>query len=172
MELENGGACPSWCHRKAILEENTTLRSSPWGAILPLSPGLDYMWPNWLFSSKDWWFDLFSAILFPNNCLASPLPGQSIQPEGKGRAPMHPLHICPLGYPIGSPATWRCILEPERSGLLALIKRLKSWLNIHIPHNHLRWRNLKCMVRWILGVRPRLENRSVVRVRERRLTLT
>lgn len=114
--------------------------------------------------------DLIYSQQFSFLTIAWPPHSQASLCNQKGRAPMHPLHICPLGYPIGSLSTRRCILEPERSGLLALIERLKSWLNIHIPRIHLRWRNLKCMVRWILGLRPRLENRSVVRVRERQLT--
>ena len=62
-----------WCHCKAIWGENTTLRSSPWKAVLPLPHGVDYIWPNRLFFSEDLWFDLFSGILFPNNSLASTL---------------------------------------------------------------------------------------------------
>ena len=47
-----------------------------------------------------------------------PLPGKSMQPEGKGRVPMHPFHSSSDQFPVQR----QSILEPERSGLSALIK--------------------------------------------------
>lgn len=118
------GACHSRCHCKAVLEENTILGSSTWRAILPLPHGVDHTWPNWLFSSKVWSFDLFLAILFFNNSLTCTLV-QIYTVKKQRRVSRHPFHISPPHFQIISLATEQSISDPERSGLLALIKWLE-----------------------------------------------
>lgn len=118
------GGCHSWCHCKAILKENTTLRSSPWRAILPLSHGVDSMWPNWLFPLKTGdliYSQQFSFLTIP----WPPLPGKSRQQEGNGRVSMHPFHNQPY--------------MPSKQFPIHTAIHFRTWKIWTVGMNHMTW---------------------------------
>ena len=115
------GSVHIWCLCKAIWRQDTKQRSSPWEATLSLPQEVIYMWPNWWFFSKDLWFDLLSGFSFLT-IFWPLLPSKSTQQEKKECISIYPLHIGPIHCPISSLSIQSSISEPERSGLLTLIK--------------------------------------------------
>lgn len=117
------GTCNS-C--KAILEENTTLGSSPWRAILPLSHGLDYMWPN-CFPLKTG--DVIYSQQFSFLTIAG-FHSQASLRNKKGKEESS----CTL-Y---TSAVWATKSVPRPHGKIwtALDRATESWLNVPSPCSH------------------------------------
>ena len=85
------------------------------------------MWPNWLFFSKDLWFDLLSGFSFLT-IFWPLLPSKSTQQEEKEYISIYPLYIGPILCPISSLSIQSSISEPGRSALSTLIKWFSNGL--------------------------------------------